>query len=133
MDFTLYLPVTSIAAILNAALLVAMTTALGLIRKSRQISIGDAGDARLAKRIRGHANAVEQVPIALILLALAEMQGASATLLWSTASALTIGRVLHAAQFWFRAVPFVARPVGVVLTLAAQVILIVWLAVYVAF
>ncbi|MBZ0129511.1 MAG: MAPEG family protein [Rhodobacteraceae bacterium] len=133
MDFTLYLPITSLTAILNAALLVTMTSAIGLIRNRTRISYGDAGDARFAKRIRGHANAVEQIPIALILLALAELQGASAALLWSAAAGLTFGRLLHAAQFWFRGVPFAARPVGVVLTLAAQAILIVWLAVYVAF
>lgn len=133
MDFTLYLPVTTFAAILNGALLVAMTTAIGLIRNRTRISYGDAGDARFAKRIRGHGNAVEQVPIALILLVLAEVQGASHGLLWAAAICLSIGRLLHAAQFWFQGVPFAVRPVGVVLTLAAQVILIVWLAVYVVF
>jgi len=128
MDFTVYMPVTTIAAVLNGLLLVLMTAGIGLIRNRRQISYGDAGDTRFAKRVRGHANGVEQIPIALVLMALAELQGASDGVLWAVAICLTIGRFLHAMQFWFQGAPFLLRPTGVVLTLVAQVIAIVWLA-----
>ena len=127
MDMSLALPFTTYAAILNGGLLVAMTAAIGVIRNRRKLSFGDAGDGRLAKRIRGHGNAVEQIPIALILLAVTEFQGASDTVLWIVAAGLTIGRYFHATQFWISGAPFLLRPVGVVLTLTAQAVAILWL------
>ncbi len=127
MDFTIYLPITTTAAVLNGALLVLMTTTIGIIRNRKNLSYGDGGDNRFAKRVRAHANAVEQIPIALILLLLAEMQGASAVLLWTIAAALTVGRLCHAVQFWFQGVPFLLRPIGVVLTLLSQITALGWL------
>lgn len=127
MDFTVYVPVTTIAAILNGALLVLMTGGIGLIRNKTQVSYGDAGDARFAKRVRGHANGVEQIPIALVLILLAELQGASDGFLIVVVVALTLGRIFHAVQFWFVGTPFILRPIGVVLTLLAQLLAIIWL------
>lgn len=127
MDFTVYMPITTIAAVLNGALLVLMTAGIGIIRNRRQISYGDAGDSRFAKRVRGHANGVEQIPIALVLMALAEFQGAGNGVLWVVAACLTAGRFFHAVQFWVKGAPFLLRPTGVILTLLAQTIAIVWL------
>jgi uncharacterized membrane protein YecN with MAPEG domain len=127
MDFTLYLPVTTVAAALNGLLLIFMTLSIALRRRRDSISYGDGGDAAFAKRQRGHANATEQIPIGLILILLAEVQGASYPLLWTAAALLTLGRVFHALQFWFRPAPFLLRPIGVVLTLIGQFITIVWL------
>lgn len=129
MDFTLYLPATTLAAVLNGALLMAMTTAIALRRRADSISSGDGGDKHFAKRQRGHANGVEQIPIALLLLFLAEVQGAPPPLLWLVVTGLTVGRYFHAIQFFFKGAPFVMRPVGVVLTLVAQAAALVWLAV----
>lgn len=124
---TLNLPATCTAAILMGLLLVVMTAGIGLMRRHSQISIGDGGDKLLARRVRGHANAAEQIPIALILLALVEVQGAAPGITWGIVVALVAGRLLHAAQFWFRYAPFMMRPIGVVITLAAQLAAIVWL------
>jgi len=133
MDFTLFLPATTLAAVLNGALLVAMTLSIALHRRHSQISIGDGGDKHFAKRQRGHANGAEQIPIALILLALAEVQGASTSLLWVVVTCLTVGRYFHAVQFFVKGAPFILRPVGVVLTLFAQAAAMVWLAVNIVY
>ncbi len=127
MDFTLYLPATTFAAVWCGALLWLMTAGIGVIRNRRQISYGDAGDARFAKRQRGHSNGVEQIPITLILLTLAEVQGASGWLVWGACGGLILGRSSHAIQFWFQGAPFVMRPFGVVVTLLAQLGVLVWL------
>ena len=127
MDFTLYLPVTTVAASLNGLLLVVMTLSIALTRRRDSISYGDGGNAGFAKRQRGHANATEQIPIGLILILLAELQGASYAVLWTSAGLLTLGRILHALQFWFRPAPFLLRPTGITLTLIAHVIVIIWL------
>ena len=128
MDFTVYLPATTLAAVINGTLLVLMTAGIGVIRNKDRVSYGDGGDPRFAKRQRGHANGVEQIPIALILLALAELQGAPGWLVWGTAIGLSVGRSFHAIQFWFKAAPFLLRPTGVILSLIAQTTLLVWLA-----
>ncbi len=127
MDFTLYLPATTVAATLNGALLMAMTVSIALTRRRQRVSFGDGGDGRFAKRQRGHANGVEQIPIALLLIFLAEVQGAPDWLLWVVVAGLTLGRFMHACQFWFRTAPFALRPYGVRLTLAAEAVAILWL------
>jgi uncharacterized membrane protein YecN with MAPEG domain len=50
----------------------------------------------LLRRIRAKGNFIEYVPIGLVLLALAEMGGTGATLLWTMAVLLLLGRVSHA-------------------------------------
>jgi uncharacterized protein len=122
------LPATTFAAVWTAGILFALTLAIALIRKRGRISRGDGGDSHFAKRQRGHANGVEQIPISLILLALAELQGAPVWLVWSIALSLGIGRSFHAIQFWFKGAPFQLRPVGVVVTMVAQLAALVWLA-----
>jgi uncharacterized protein len=124
---SILLPATTFAAVWTGAILFSLTLAIGTIRKREKISRGDGGDSHFAKRQRGHANGVEQIPIALILLALAELQGAPVWLVWSIAIALGFGRSFHAIQFWLKAAPFLLRPVGVVVTLAAQLMALVWL------
>lgn len=67
------------------------------LRRSRRIGIGDGGDKDLAKAIRVHGNAVETMPIALLLLLVTELAGAAPWLLHVCGSALLASRVLHAA------------------------------------
>jgi hypothetical protein len=65
-------------------------------RFKNQVSLGDAGNADMLKRIRIHANFIEYVPIALLLLVLAEFEGTSEILIHGLCSALIIGRISHA-------------------------------------
>jgi len=127
MDTTFYLPITTLAAVLNGLLLLAMTTSIALDRGKLHISLGDGGDPAFGKRQRGHANGVEQIPITLILLALAELQGAPDWLSWSAMILLTLGRYAHAIRFWTDAVPMVLRGIGAGMTMASQGVLLVWL------
>lgn len=60
------------------------------------IALGDGGHEGLQRRIRVHANAVETIPITLILLALAEAGGTPAWGLHFAGAALVVSRVLHA-------------------------------------
>ena len=54
---------------------------VSLARGASKISMGDGGQTDLNLRIRAHANFNEYAPITLILLALAEHQGAPALVL----------------------------------------------------
>ena len=85
--------------ILYAGILGLMAIALGatagIYRAKQGISIGDGGDPQLTLRMRRHADFVENVPLALILFALLEMQEVSGTVIHGLGIALVLGRTLH--------------------------------------
>lgn len=64
------LPITALYASLLAALVMVLAALVVAIRKGAKIGLGDAGNQALQVRIRAHANALENIPLALILLAL---------------------------------------------------------------
>ena len=68
-------------------------------RGTSKVSVGDGGDEVLLRRIRGQANAAEQMPITLIVLGLAEGLGGSAWVLVPLAAIFTAGRISHGVAF----------------------------------
>jgi len=83
------------AAIL-AILFVALSVRTLLLRRSLKIGIGDAGNARMLRAMRVHSNFAEYVPLCLILLCLAELQGARPVLVHCLGICLLLGRLSHA-------------------------------------
>ncbi len=71
----------------------------GILRAKEGISIGDGGNRELLMRMRRHANFVENVPLALILIGLLEMQGVTSTAIYALGSALVLGIILHFVGF----------------------------------
>lgn len=65
------------------------------LRRKKKIRLGDGGDPELRAAIRIHGNAIEYIPIALILLFLLEMNGAGKVLINLAGVCLIIGRVFH--------------------------------------
>ncbi|WP_412506464.1 MAPEG family protein [Roseovarius sp. SYSU LYC5161] len=123
------LPITSIAALLNGGLLLALTARVIFYRRRNSVILGDNGDRALTKAIRGQANAAEQMPMALILCALAEAQGAPILALAVTAALFTLGRYMHGAYFAWHGLHWRLRFWGMLATLAAQGLLLALLAV----
>jgi uncharacterized membrane protein YecN with MAPEG domain len=66
------------------------------MRRSARVSLGAGGNASLERRIRVHGNFGEYVPLALILLGFAELQGRPAWQLHAFCLLLVLGRVAHA-------------------------------------
>lgn len=64
-------------------------------RSGLNCSIGDAGNDALLQKIRCHGNFIEWVPLVLILMILAESQGASQLMLKIAGALLVIGRAAH--------------------------------------
>ena len=58
-------------------------------------SFGDGGDMVLLQRIRQHGNFVEWVPLVLLLMLLAELQGLGDAWLYSAGALLLLGRLAH--------------------------------------
>ena len=60
------------------------------------VSLGDGGQPELLRRIRGHANFAEYVPLQLLLLALLEGNGGlAAWALHALGATLVVSRLLH--------------------------------------
>ena len=121
------LPITSLAAVINGTILLALTYRVIVLRRRDGVVLGDNGDRVLTKAIRGQANAAEQMPIAIILLALAELQGGQSTVLMILMLMLTLGRASHAIYFGVHGTHWRFRFYGMLLTLAAQAGLILTL------
>ena len=83
-------------AALHTGLLLALLAPISRHRHAHKIGLGDGGDKELARKIRVHANFVEHVPMALLLLALLEMNGLAQLAVWALGGALLVARVMHA-------------------------------------
>ncbi len=123
------LPITSLTAIVAGAVILLLTIKVIKLRRKDGVVLGDNGDRVLTKAIRGHANAAEQLPIALILMGLAELQDASTSILGVLAAILIVGRSLHAIYFGIAGIHWRCRFYGMALTLLAQIGLLVTLAI----
>ena len=115
------LHITPIYAGLLGLLFVALSSRVIFGRFETHTTLGDGGHASLSKRIRVQANAAEYIPLGLILLATAELQGASALWLHLFGAALFAGRVAHAIGLGATPQITALRSGGMVLTFAALV------------
>ena len=88
--------ITSIYASLSALLIVRLTLAVIKLRRKNRIIIGDGGNEELQLAIRTHSNAVEYIPISLLLLLTLELNGAPGILIHILGVTLLIGRIFHA-------------------------------------
>jgi uncharacterized membrane protein YecN with MAPEG domain len=92
---SIFLTIAPYAAILG--LLGALLTINVIANRVRaRTDAGDGGVAALAQAIRAHANFVEQAPIALIVIALAEAAGARGLVIHGLGVALIAARLASA-------------------------------------
>ena len=89
------LPITLTIAAAAALINIWLGARVSQLRIRHKVSIGDAGNERIAARMRAHANFVEYTPIFLVLLAAIELSRGSATWLWGVAIAYIVGRLAH--------------------------------------
>lgn len=87
--------IASIYVALSALLVLALTVQVIRLRRSKRIGLGDGGDTQLACAIRAHANALENLPLALLLLVVFELGGASSMAIHAYGAALLIARLWH--------------------------------------
>lgn len=93
------LPVTALYAGLFGLWLLALSYEVVRRRQRHAVSLGSGGVPALEHAIRAHGNAVETVPLGLILLGLAEGMGMPVWLLHLSGLALLAGRVMHGLHF----------------------------------
>ncbi|MEQ1513037.1 MAG: MAPEG family protein [Lysobacteraceae bacterium] len=122
--------ITLLFASVHALLMLALAARVAFHRHSQKVGLGDGGDRRLMRKMRAHANFVEYVPVALLLLALLELSGLSATWLWALGGTLLLARVLHAIGLSLHSGYSFGRFWGTLLTwvvLATMAVVGVWL------
>ncbi|MEM6905845.1 MAG: MAPEG family protein [Pseudomonadota bacterium] len=117
------LPITALYAGPLAIWILVLTFGVVRVRRKNLISLGHAENKQLEQRIRGHGNAVETIPIALILLGLAEGLGTPALVLHLLGLLLVAGRVMHGIHFLQGRQALTFRFYGMLLTIIAIALL----------
>ena len=125
----MHIAAAPIVTLIIAAALGLLNVWLGVriitVRVSRKISLGNGDLPGMEARCRAHANFNEYVPIALILMALVEMNVGASRWLWGVGALLVVARVVH--PFGMdRPAPNPLRAAGTMLTIACLLILAGW-------
>lgn len=123
--------ITLLFAALHVLLVIALLVPISRHRHGKRIGLGHGGDEVLVRKIRVHGNFVENVPIALLLLALLELCGMPAGWLWIFGGVLLLARVMHAVGLSRTAGKSFGRFYGTALTwldLLAMALAGLWLA-----
>lgn len=121
--------ITGLYAALCALLIVILALRVAYYRHSRKVGIGDNGDRALIKLVRAHGNAVENVPIALLLLLLLELNQTQPAWIHACGIVLVVARIAHAVGLSRSSGASVARFLGTLLTWAligVMAVLLLW-------
>lgn len=106
--------ITSLYAGLLAFIFLALSARVVAVRG--RVSLGDGGDPEVLRRMRGHANFAEYVPLILVMMALLEYQQIAAWQLHAIGATLVFARVIHGIALSFTRKWFFGRFFGTVLT-----------------
>jgi uncharacterized membrane protein YecN with MAPEG domain len=110
------MPITALYAGLLAPLFMFLAVRVIGLRRGAKVAVGDGGDKALLRRMRVHANFAEYVPLALLLMALAESLNTWPWVLHLTGLVLLGGRLLHAYGMSQPQETFAFRVLGMTLT-----------------
>ena len=113
--------ITAFYAALLALIYVGLSMWVIVGRVDKSALFGDGGDGALARRIRAHANFIEYVPMAIVVIALFEAAGGGAGLVRGLMIALIVVRLMHPIGMFAKAntpPQFLFRGLGIVGTLA---------------
>ena len=110
------LSITAIYAAILALIILALGVNVTMHRVKLRISRGDGGNPQMLRMIRLHANAIEYVPIAVVLMAIYEVNGGWHWALHIVGIALVAGRLIQTAGMWTTDVAGAGRKVGQSLT-----------------
>ena len=88
--------ITLLYTSLLTILVIFLAIKVGMNRTETNTMLGEGESSALLQSIRAHGNLIEYAPLALILLALLEMQNTSNWVLHLCGSLFFLGRILHA-------------------------------------
>lgn len=112
-----FLSVSPIYISILSLLIIFLAYRVTTFRRTEKIALGDELGSKAMKRaVRAHANAVENVPLALILLCSLELSSANPTILHAFGAVLVLSRFAHAWGLSSRNGPSPGRFYGTVFT-----------------
>ncbi len=120
------LNITPIYIAMLGLLFLPITVRVALYRIKSRISLGTGDDSEMERRMRGQANFVETVPMALFLLIVMEILGASAAWLHALGLTLVLGRISHYFGL-IEIAPLAFRVFGIAATLLTIFVSSVWI------
>ena len=88
--------ITLLYASLLTILAIFLAIKVGMNRVETNIMTGEGESSMLLQSVRAHGNLIEYAPLALVLLALLEMQNVSDFMLHLCGSLFLLARILHA-------------------------------------
>lgn len=87
--------ITAPYAALLGIMMLALSMYVSALRANNDISIGTGDDSALNERIRRHGNFVENVPMALLLIAIAEFSGLKPLWVHLSCVILVVSRIIQ--------------------------------------
>ena len=104
--------ITALYAALLVAVLIFLTTRIGVKRAITRISILDGGNKQVAVEMRRHGNFVEHVPLLILLMAIIEINGGNPVFLHVVGITLVICRIAHPIGLHYEHVQTPLRMIG---------------------
>lgn len=120
----MYIPVSTALICALALIHLLLSARVISLRYAARVSLGDGGDPRLMRAMRGHGNLVEYAPIFVLLVLVGEIQGLPVWLLAGLAIVFTLGRAMHAICFALLRSSMALRAGGMLLTLASMLLML---------
>ncbi len=108
--------ITSLYAGLCTVLMLVLGARVSMFRRRHKIGVGAGGNRDLELAIRVHGNAVETIPVGILLLLLFELNGAGAWAVHLAGALFTIGRISHASGLSTTAGVTMRRFLGMAMT-----------------
>ena len=112
---------------LSVLLVIGLAMRVVRLRRAHGIGIGDDGNADLARCIRVHANTLENLPLALILLVLLDMSGVASGWIHGIGATLLLARLAHAVGLSGRSGYSFGRFHGTLVTWLLMLVMAGWL------
>jgi uncharacterized membrane protein YecN with MAPEG domain len=109
-------PITALYAAILAILVTALAMNVTATRMKLGISLGDGDNSQMSRAIRIHGNAIEYIPLALLLMLIYELNGGVRLALYIAGGVLVVSRLLHAFGLWSSDEPGLGRGAGQIAT-----------------
>ncbi|MEM9056734.1 MAG: MAPEG family protein [Pseudomonadota bacterium] len=110
-------PITALYASFIGLLMTYLALRVVAARRREKVGLGAGGSQAVEHAMRVQANAVENAPIALLLIALLELNGGAAWLIHALGAALLFARLFHLQGFGGNVGVSPGRVIGTVVTL----------------
>ena len=89
------LTITGLYASIMALIIIWLCYKVVVFRRVKKVDLGDGGDERGIRHIRAQQNAIEYIPMILVLMACYELNNGNYLILHGIGIALTVARLIH--------------------------------------